>query len=341
MKKLLILILALSTLGLQAQIILTRSNSTLNINDTYDVLSSDPMQMVTNIDPNPAGENVSWDLSSMNADFITGPTSVCVDPGTTLFSSEFADANLCIRDLEDEYGPYQYLKITDTKYELLGIGWHAAEGNSTAYYSPALTALEFPTSLGSTLSQNFTVNITTSEGVEMIDSSSVIIEADAWGTVITPAGSYDNVLRVKRATVSSTYLHMGENNWMAAGSGTIIDYEWFKPGIPVTVINVSEFVGDEGYTVAYLADHTHTGIDPVLAQTSEVFPNPCSDQITIINEGPALTSVRLYTLTGELVMAEALKSTRHELKTSSLKKGVYLLLLKSHESSCTKKVIIN
>lgn len=71
-----------------------------------------------------------------------------------------------------------------------------------------------------------------------------------------------------------------------------------------------------------------------------IYPNPTSNGINIkVNDGVNLTSAKLYTIKGELLID--VKNTVDYINTEKLPLGVYLLSLETNKGKLNKKVIVN
>lgn len=103
-----------------------------------------------------------------------------------------------------------------------------------------------------------------------------------------------------------------------------------------------------GGTILKLGDLSALGIStPVQSMEISVFPNPCSDKVTIAWNGPAgdHCKVQLFTLTGEtvpilpLMIGQGL-DTRH-LDTRHLPSGIYLLAVSSGNTALSLKLVVS
>ena len=81
-------------------------------------------------------------------------------------------------------------------------------------------------------------------------------------------------------------------------------------------------------------------IHNVIDYSTTVYPNPAKHNITIENINFIINSIEIYNITGQLVISEYVNSMSTILNTSDLEKGVYLLDIKSNNSSIKRKIII-
>ncbi|MEA1877655.1 MAG: T9SS type A sorting domain-containing protein [Bacteroidota bacterium] len=342
MKTILALLLAATALAGQAQVTLTRSNSGLEIGDQYAVKTVDPMQLVTNIDPTITGANHTWDFSDMNSTFLDGAISICVDPETTPFIDSLDHADICIKTKDQSEGPYQYFVVTDQQMELVGMGWQQTGNTSFTSYHEGLTALQFPSNYEDAYTDNYVAEmITVAHGLFMLDTATMSIVADGYGTLITPETTYNNVLRLKRTTISQSYtIYDGEI--MPTGTHTTIEYQWFKPETPMPVMNIIEMLGLEGYTVTYQTDQNASSIEFLKTKDLgiKIYPNPCTDLLTIDLGDTSFHSLRIFDYLGRMVLdMEQRSSCQAQLYTNFLSPGQYTLQIGSKDQIINKLFI--
>jgi predicted extracellular nuclease len=82
-----------------------------------------------------------------------------------------------------------------------------------------------------------------------------------------------------------------------------------------------------------------SGIDDVTAELKiSIYPNPTSGNISLSSE-VSMTGIRVYTLTGVLVMSEHLNTKQAELTLEQLAKGMYLLQVDFSDNTSTSTKI--
>ncbi|GAB1370280.1 hypothetical protein MASR1M45_03400 [Candidatus Kapaibacterium sp.] len=142
----------------------------------------------------PSGANVVWDFSSLVK--LNEPDSryayEIVDPSTGYNFEQFKEANFAYKS-GDAYG---YYKSSSNKLERLGTGFQEGYEVLSDYETYAI----FPFTYGNTTTDAFkgTMNIKY-EGIDatMKRGGTIKVEADAYGKLILPDGSFDNLLRLK------------------------------------------------------------------------------------------------------------------------------------------------
>ena len=346
MKKISFFIVSIiAALPLCSQITLN-GNINLNIGDTYRY---DGYEEVTNIDPGIGGANLVWDFSTITGEiFIEGVGAICVNPATTPFadSSAVNNANICTRNITPDVGPYQYYDNDNSSQNLLAMGFLMQTNNSFTTYTDILTALEFPFAYGDSFNDAWELmGYHIDYGYYfMRDSATSTIEADAYGTITTPLGEFQNALRIKTTTIDySWYRYEAGGDWIPSGPFTDIEYKWYAPNIKVPVMIITELDGFTSYSVRYLVEYDFTTqIEDHLGHQIEIFPNPVIDQVVIKTDNP-FNHFSVYSLSGQQLDAFNLQSCLSHQQTIDLSqypKGIYFIkVVLDNGNILTKKII--
>ena len=330
-----------------AQHTITSDNNNLNFGDSYRY---DGYVDATNTIPGSGGANLVWDFSNIIGEtFIEGASAICVDPVNTPFadSTVLNNANLCTR-IEDDpnNGPYQYYNNSASSQKLLAMGYLGAI-NSFTTYTNEFTSFEYPFSYNDSYNDNWEYLIyNINDGYYfMRDSAYTIVEADAYGTISTPFGTFENVLRIKRTTLNYMWMRYdpGEE-WVSYEPSTEIDYSWFAPDIKVPIMIILILDGLPNYNTRYLVEYNfNTGIVQQSESQLTIFPNPTTDFIKIKAKSP-IQHIQLYNLYGQQInkIATPTNSLLQEviLDLRKYKKGVYLLNLVYENGEKTSQKII-
>jgi hypothetical protein len=81
------------------------------------------------------------------------------------------------------------------------------------------------------------------------------------------------------------------------------------------------------------------GIDEMLANSTQLFPNPATDHVNI-NAAFTIESVTIYNFAGQAVLTESVNNTTYRINTSEFHTGVYLFQINTREGRICKRVII-
>ena len=81
-------------------------------------------------------------------------------------------------------------------------------------------------------------------------------------------------------------------------------------------------------------------VNNVVDFTTNIYPNPATNNITIENSNFVISNIELYNITGQLVKTENVNSMSINMNISDLKTGIYILELHTNETSIRRKLII-
>ena len=344
MKKLtLLIILVFSLQFLFSQTVLNSSNN-LTLGDTFRV---DSYTEVSSIDPGCNGANCTWDYSTITGgNYVMGEGVVCVSPSTTLFadSSVTASADICIRRIDNPTeGFFHYHKYNNTSDHLIAFGLYSSGSGSFCTYYDELTTLEYPFSYGESFDDTWELLMFSFDMgcYYSRDSSIVTVEADAYGTIITPAGEFQNVLRVKRTTIDYSWSNYGGTEWISLGSFTDTQYDWYAPDIKTPVMSMfeAEWLPDM-INVSYLVEYDFsTGVEEQTVPHLQIFPNPAQDRVSIITDR-RFSSIKVISLNGQEMGTIVNFAKQYTLDISNYSKGVYLFEIAFEDGSVQRERIV-
>ncbi len=166
--------------------------------------------------------------------------------------------------------PYTFLYHSATVYRKVGFGVELSGIPVPIIFSSPDVIYELPINYGdaSVSNSGYEINIPTLAyyGYQQQRTN----EVDGWGTIATPAGSFD-VLRVKTTligqdTIALDTLSLG----FTIDRPTVREYKWLAEDlrVPVLQINTTELFGTEIVTEIFFYDQPHTiAVAPPLAAT--------------------------------------------------------------------------
>lgn len=268
------------------------------------------------------GNNVTWDLSATTNNMAYN-LSVSAATATT------PNANI---DLN--YGGQSHM------YQLNNAAGQQIHnqlaGTTMITFSDPMQYISFPFSMSTSYIDDFTATFTSS-GYSFVRQGTIECEGDGYGTLITPSGTFTNVLR---ATITQLYTD-------TYSLGTI-DYEvtsvvWYKAGYHnalATCVTLNTFQGTQQYT-EYMVT-TPLGLDAKdLSENVNIFPNPVENSVFIDSQDAQIKSYELYNVQGELIYSsnENLIAV-NEIDMRSFNKGIYILKLTATNNSVVTKRIV-
>lgn len=346
MKNLLLSIIICFSGGLLLAQPVLNSQMNLDIGDTY---RNDMYDGVTNIDPGGGGPAQSWDFSEISGGtFIEGVPNVCVNPATTPFadSATLSSANIAIVNAETpDQGLFQYLSCDNSCMDLVGLGFLEMGNNSFNHYADAHTVMDYPMSYGDGFEDTFDFyTFMIDLGFYfMRDSAQVVVEADAYGSLETPIGTFPNTLRIKRTITDHVFMcYEPGGQWNYSGSFTSIEYMWYAPGIKMPLLNITENEGMAERTVIYLADYNfQTAIAESAEKQIKVYPNPATEKLIIIADQP-IQEVNISAVLGGDIHKSRMSHQQFQLilDIHSYPNGMYLLDVLFDDGSSICKTIV-
>jgi hypothetical protein len=301
MKKVYTLI-AIGALSLSstAQVVIQASELNPVIGETFTVKAADW------IPEGNWGTNVTWDHSAMQE---TG-TIITIDNAAG--SGSFPSTNIT----QHTTVPGQ---TTDAYYEMNATGQYihgVAAGPTIITYQDPAKVMAFVLDNAVYETDNFSATFT-SGGFAFVRAGTSLVFADAHGTLITPEGTFTDVIRVRN--------DMNYTDTYSGGTITYFSqtYSWYKAGVHFALASVAQLSTDTGAPTQYSAQYltnVNLGVNPntILAE-GKVFPNPTNGQITIEIEN--FQEAQLTNVLGETV--KQMDTPTSDL--SELPAGVYFL----------------
>jgi hypothetical protein len=261
----------------------------------------------TGVSPGNSGANQTWNFASLTSlpDTIT---EWMVLPSSTTHGSLFPTANQV-----EKYSNGQFIYVNKTANENYIVGFIDTTTTypATHYPNPMLFAKR-PLNYGMVVTDTFTMAGSSALGI-------VTINPDAYGTLILPNGTHNNVLRVKITEV---------HPWF---SYTV--YIWFDGIITSALLKI-----DNQPDVEYLLDET-TGIKEISEQKEfHFYPNPAYKQVTFQTQDKGELSITNNI--GQVVMVTSIKQDQTILSTENLKPGIYYLTFQTKKYKKTSELII-
>ena len=83
-----------------------------------------------------------------------------------------------------------------------------------------------------------------------------------------------------------------------------------------------------------------TGINEVIDASTEIYPNPANNLLNIVSYAAGINSVKIYSLNGKEVINTSVNANQIKINTSSLANGLYIVDIKSNNTSVKRKLII-
>ncbi|MCQ9639431.1 T9SS type A sorting domain-containing protein [Chryseobacterium sp. WG14] len=284
--------------------------------------------------PGPSGANITWDFSAYTGPNVTTTnTNECPGQANCF---RFAGANRITKPTLSDV--YDFASITDTEAITLGSYAGSGFGDATTTYTDPLIDFKFPITYLQQFSDTYQfTNVSAASGTTN-ESGQVDYTVDGYGTVITPTGTYSNVLRMKSMKASTIIVpgsplpfnYTNENyTWISQTSGIVFTFginTFAFNGVP----NISKYI-------SYLDTLVLSTAGSAGRKTEiSVYPNPGSDFINLESKED-IKKVSVNSLDGKTVL---ITDSAKNINISNLPKGTYILQAElKNGGSVTRKII--
>lgn len=333
MKKIFLLILSLSfTLIGISQPVITASNIPLIGDNVTIAICSDQ------INPGNSGANQTWDFSGLTE--MEEQSFLYVDPANTPKADSFPNANLCGISWD---GSYSYYNVSSNAL--------AVEGYFTPI-PPSDTALfvfdnrEKIVQLPYTYNDNFMddfdgINYVPNVGALAFDGS-IDSEADSYGTLILPNGTYTNVVRYHFNRSQTNYF-----NGFPANTQTKEQWAWVSADYRFWLLLMEENFDGVNTTQLVWYDKnpysTVTGISPFDdGQKISVFPNPikAGTDMNIIWDKNEQAILSIHSMDGKVIYEKKwqLNNGVNTLNLPRLTAGIFHLKIRAKSRNYNHKI---
>jgi len=301
--------------------------------------------------PKQTGANQTWNFSSCLTSTDSPISSTFVSASSVPASSMFPGANI----VEDSGGgKYSFQKTSTSSYEILG----TKEGTfSTIIYTNSLVYMNFPFSMGSSMSDNAagTFYLNTGSGTYTgTIQYSITQNGTGTGNVILPGGN--NISNILQVTTSYSYnilLNIGLGNVTVTVKGK--SYNYFASGIKQAVLTVDYSTITQQYPLstptvqsgfgADVNNNLITGLNELNFEAGfQIFPNPGKDYFSVNLSNPDRSEcvIHIYNSSGTLVKEISLGNNaevNERVDISHLTPGIYLVKTNLGERQSVRKLI--
>lgn len=330
MKKLYILLLvAMCSVGLGAQPVITSSFNPA----PGDQYKFHPVN--TQITPGNSGANVVWNFSTVQ--IIYNPiTGKYISPASTPYATDFTTATVAYEDFYAA-GTYHYYTASSNKLEKTG----EASVLLTAVYDNPATMFTFPFTFGTKVTDNYGC-ITPVGTLSLHKTASWEAEGDAYGTLMLPSGTFQNILRIKiRSVIEDDYPGVVTNK------KDITEYWWVSPTSKRPYLKIIHEIHSTNGTVIdtirsiQVSDEVSGIGRAVLGSVcAMVYPNPVADVLFLeLNANHATPiSWNLLGADGQLIKSESMQTIQQgnhvvRIPLTGIKPGCYFVQIRTDEGS--------
>jgi len=281
-----------------------------------------------------AGNGISWDLSSFassgnDTDAYVTPGSVNVAYslffGFNAFGKEFAGnigGGMIPVSIEDIYDFYD---IQGGQFRRKGIGMTIMGMPYPALYTQPDIVYELPLSYNDSYSHPFEFQLAVPALGSLKRNGVRTSVVDGSGTLVTPAGTYTNCLRVRSeiTQVDSIMTQFGNFGFPSES----VEYTWLVAGTKTPLFSVTE-TGAAGQSMVtearYLDASLNTSVENgVVPAGQQLFPNPATDLLQFVI--PVQQDWQLIDARGQIIR-NGQAAGMNSLDISTLAPGTYFFV---------------
>lgn len=314
-----------------------------DINDVITIRFAIP----TNVSEGNAGANQNWNFTNLQNDPDLDPeTTTYVLPSSTPYAAEFTNSNIAGQQGSGFSGAYAYYRKENTSLAVLGF----ATDSTLLKYTDTEIGLKVPLAYNGQFEDTYAGSIESVTGFTFVRTGKNKATYDAYGTLTTPLGTYQNAMRLKTISEYKDSVSFGVGYTVIETK--ITNYSFYvanQPGPLVGVFyydveNTTVFPGlppfselDSYKEVVYtssITTPTNEAPDQALALRIEsVTPNPAVDVLNVrFNADPAAElRFTVCDLTGKTLLTQTVSGAQAgsilEIPVTGLPAGLFTLNL--------------
>lgn len=323
----LLLLLSISTI---AQVTITATSINPMVGESFNISKGNY------VNPGSAGANQTWNLTGLS----TGSsTTNVVSPGSIIIGGNFPNANVC---LNNATANTSYFYKTSTS----ALEFHGKNENSLTYiYSNVEEILHFPFTHLDSFADSWN-NQYQNGAYTFYQRGNTKVKADGYGTLITPFGTYNNIMRVHvyQSWIDSTY----QIGTPMITTNTRDEYKWYMNGVHVPLATSYSQVNNlSGQTFGSTFLVNTVGLNDYANNNNNyfLFPNPAKTNLNIAFhsvQGNEL-EVKIINALGAVVKKEEIQAGIYSavINIEELTNGVYFAQIKNGNTIETKRFVVS
>lgn len=291
----------------------------------------------TSIDTALTGSGVTWSYGSLTS---TGDFTVSnPEPGTIPSGSNFSTADYVPYRQEGNTTAAGFYEVNADSVYQIGLTESFNSIPSLGTFTNPRRFLSLPATNGTSLIDSFRVDLNVNNGtLVFVQRGEHRMVVDGSGTLVTPAGTFQNVLRLRS---QSNYRYSGLPPTPGSPTtGVDRNFYWVSAAYPGVNLLTVQFL-TEGNTIARAsyADLEDVGIDAANAASGiAVFPNPFNELLQVRNALQGQVEVSLCDVSGRVVYRSN-HTGDFQIPSADFPSGVYLLTVQSASGVVQRKLI--
>jgi hypothetical protein len=298
------------------------------------------------VDPGEGGADQIWDFSDlpMNNTLTVTTTTPAGLPGAENFPNA---THAGLIETEGAQGAV-FSSFANNKIEDLGL-FLPGEIDYSLVYSNPRTQFEAPLTMGASFTDEYASEDNGAfGGVSTITVGTISVTIDGYGTLITPQGTFEDVLRFNQSIEGMQTFISGEQQATHPFSSNAIGF--IKAGISQSLLTFRDnTIFDQTENSADYFGGSITGIDDLPAGVKEVFvfPNPASSvvNVSLFLDDHKKADIKILSLDGKTVARVGAPSisagqTTERFELPELAPGIYLVQINLGSGVVNRKLMI-
>ncbi|MFN2430514.1 MAG: T9SS type A sorting domain-containing protein [Cryomorphaceae bacterium] len=295
------------------------------------------------------GENQTWDYSDLNpSGNITLDVHTAVSPDGQPAADSYPTATHVFEPFNVNNTDAEYKRFSDDKLEMLGIHYNPNQTSTPKLidYTDPRTELEFPLTYGATFSDTY-ANEQGNSIEDYHETAEFTATVDAWGTMILPSGTFEDVLRVRYDVVGDFTTFGSSSEEIDPFTETI--YAYYTAGIPSPLIRIAirDYETYSTFSRKYYDGNVLSTDNAEDVKSTLLYPSPVSDILRVELGLHQSTDVHLdvFDITGKRVLSQnkgILPAGKNSftIPVSTLADGVYLTVIQTASGNVTQKFVV-
>ena len=293
------------------------------------------------VTPGNAGANQTWDFSAVTSSG-SGYVNAYYTASSTPYAASFPGSNIAMADPTMSSPAYTYITVNSSSAVFNGLVMDVG-GTQMAYvYSDPQEYFSLPMTMGSNNTDTYSGTLTFSQPpVTMTNyrNGTITSSVDGYGTLITPAGTYSNVLRVMvRDVVRDSMVYTGVPIPADVSETRSTSYIYIEGNGSLAVdrfrMSYDTIVDASGTTTdfqVWYATSVTTGLSSSIGTSNlNVYPNPVVSDLyfTPGAEMQGLVKFRIVDLSGREIYngeADTRTGVPVNIPVADLQQGLYML----------------
>ena len=163
---------------------------------------------------------------------------------------------------------------------------------------------------------------------------------DGSGTLKTPAGTYNNVIKMKTLIFNMDTTSYDSSNFPI--STTMVEYKWYAEGFSGPVLQASGVVLGDSEVISEVRYQKNAEVSSLSnvakANNVAIFPNPFHSELNIRSTDFEVDEIKIYNVLGQCVFSHETENNHTSIQPK-LKTGYYFLVIYSDgKRAITRKI---